>query len=132
MSNFQPPPDVELHLEHRPDVSSVARHAVQSLLPPHVDHWFEVDALLATSELASNVYQHTNDGARLHAWWRDQYGLRVEVRDTSPVLPRLPPADPRAPTRRGLKIVNDIATLWGAHPLEHGKAVWFELHPPTD
>jgi len=130
MSRFQPPPDIDLTLERVHTLSSTARHAVAALLPPHVDPGFRTDALLATSELAANVYHHTTNGARLQAWWREGQGLRVEVVDESPVLPQVrSDVDPAAPTGRGLKIVNDITTLWGAQPLDTGKAVWFEIHP---
>ena len=55
--------------------------------------------------------------------------MRVEVHDDNPALPTLGPADDEAAeSGRGLRLVDALATRWGAEPCpSDGKDVWFEL-----
>ncbi|WP_018656057.1 ATP-binding SpoIIE family protein phosphatase [Actinomadura flavalba] len=51
----------------------------------------------------------------------------VEVFDTDMRLPRIKSAGETDEGGRGLYLVDQLATRWGARPTPNGKAVWFEL-----
>ncbi|RSN52457.1 MULTISPECIES: ATP-binding SpoIIE family protein phosphatase [Actinomadura] len=51
----------------------------------------------------------------------------VEVFDTDMRLPRIRSAGETDEGGRGLYLVDQLATRWGARPTSDGKAVWFEL-----
>ncbi len=54
--------------------------------------------------------------------------LRVEVDDASPDLPgRTSDPGPGAESGRGLLLVEELASAWGAAPLAGGRRVWFEI-----
>jgi anti-sigma regulatory factor (Ser/Thr protein kinase) len=84
------------------------------------------DAVLVVSEMVTNAVRHGSGGIRLRLHWSGSY-LRVEVRDGSPLLPRLLPASPSADRGRGLRIVARLASRWGSTRLRDGKVVWVEL-----
>ena len=127
----------------QPEQVAQARHFVQGALAgcPAV-----TDAVLLTSELATNAVQHSATGrggafvvAISHAPGR----VRVTVADGgSATHPAVAPADDElACSGRGLLLVDDISERWGyagasdnriaggaeAGPREPGGAVWFEL-----
>jgi anti-sigma regulatory factor (Ser/Thr protein kinase) len=82
---------------------------------------------LLTTELATNAVLHAHSPFTVSVQV-DQGWVRVEVTDSSPVLPpkpRLPRPD--ATSGRGLVLVDILATRWGSERLETGKRVWFEL-----
>ncbi|MBG0826136.1 ATP-binding protein [Planomonospora sp. ID91781] len=92
-------------------------------------------AVLMTSELATNAVQHTRSGAdgffEVSVYLRGAF-LRVEVTDGGSALaPRVRPLDPEAeqlPGGRGLAIVELCATRWGqSGDGGPGRVVWFEL-----
>lgn len=89
------------------------------------------DVLLMVSELVTNACLHTRGGpVELRLSW-DGRRLRVEVVDSSPVLPVLRPyADPGRPGRHGLHVVARLARRWGCAPEGGGKLVWLEVPPP--
>ncbi|GGL52194.1 ATP-binding protein [Planomonospora parontospora] len=93
-------------------------------------------AVLMTSELATNAVQHTRSGAggffEVSVYLRGPF-LRVEVADGGSALqaPRVRPLDPEAeqlPGGRGLAIVELCAARWGqSGDGGPGRVVWFEL-----
>jgi anti-sigma regulatory factor (Ser/Thr protein kinase) len=84
-------------------------------------------AELLTSELVTNAIVHAHSECRLSVDV-DPTRVRVEVRDSSPVLPPPPkPPDPEATSGRGLVLVDTLATRWGTERARGGKRVWFEL-----
>lgn len=88
------------------------------------------DVLLMISELVTNACLHAGGPLelRLH---RSPELLRVEVLDTSPVLPRVRPRSGAGqPGGHGLRVVARLARSWGAEPVDGGKAVWLEVTPP--
>lgn len=118
---------LELHLEGTALDAGVARRAVMQFVGDEGSVDFVRDALLLTSELVSNAALYAPGSGSLTARLaRD--ALRVEVSDCSPVLPNLTvAADLPDVGGRGLQIVENLATSWGAHPTDQGKTVWFEL-----
>src|ERR1700728_1440334 len=83
-------------------------------------------AVLLVDECVANAVQH--GGGEFHLTVERRSGvLRVEVVDRSPQLPREVAPDAESERGRGLAIVAELASRWGADGLDHGKVVWFEL-----
>ncbi|MEU2164132.1 ATP-binding protein [Streptomyces sp. NPDC019208] len=55
-----------------------------------------------------------------------------QVRDGSRKLPQLRPAQTTDEFGRGLRLVDQMASKWGADPTPWGKEVWFELPEAPD
>ena len=126
-NDIKPPgPDVSFEFGHDPAAARLARQAIAPLL--HEDGQFAHDVELVTSEIVSNVVEHTHDGGRLDAW--DDDPLVLEVVDYDPIIPTIPPA---ASERggRGLLLVDGLAEEWGVAPTDTGKVVWAKLQRPT-
>ncbi len=85
-------------------------------------------AELALTELIANVVRHV-PGRRcqtcIHLW---ADGVRVEVADQDPRLPRPCADDELADGGRGLLLVAAVTDRWGVEPRPDGtgKTVWFE------
>lgn len=86
------------------------------------------DVALATTELVTNAVLHGREPIVVTVQLLDE-GLRVEVRDGSPVSPAFSMLDPTAVTGRGLLLVSAVADRWGVDPEPHGKVVWFVVGP---
>ncbi|GAA3161900.1 hypothetical protein GCM10010466_61110 [Planomonospora alba] len=92
-------------------------------------------AVLLTSELATNAVQHTGSGADGFfevSVYLVGGSLRVEVADAGGTAgaPRVRRPDPDAeqlPGGRGLAIVELCAARWGQSGDASGRVVWFEL-----
>lgn len=84
------------------------------------------DLALVVSELAANAVLHTPAEFTVTVRSVDD-GVRVEVADASPVLPQVKDHGDRAPTGRGLRIVDQLARERGVHRTDDGKVVWVEL-----
>jgi anti-sigma regulatory factor (Ser/Thr protein kinase) len=84
------------------------------------------NAVLVVSEMVTNAVRHGRGRARLRLHLAAGY-LRVEVRDASPLLPRLLPLNLTAERGRGLRIVARLASRWGSTRLKDGKVVWVDL-----
>jgi anti-sigma regulatory factor (Ser/Thr protein kinase) len=123
--------DREIRMRFTPSVSAprVARRAVEQCVGADAPTEFVYDAVLLTSELVTNAVTHTAGGSELSAYYDPSLGrLRVEVSDTSPVVPELREGAPgTGPGGRGLRIVDTVAARWGTTLLPSGKYVWFEL-----
>jgi anti-sigma regulatory factor (Ser/Thr protein kinase) len=88
------------------------------------------EVALVVSELAANAVLHTSSPFTVTV--HDLVdAVRVEVADDSPVLPQMKDHGDRAPTGRGLRIVDQLARARGVQPKDPGKVVWAEvaLHP---
>lgn len=84
------------------------------------------DALLLTSELVTNALLHAGAREISLRVCRLADGVRVEVTDRSPALPRTKPARGRS-AGRGLALVEAWSRRWGIAPAPPGKTVWFEV-----
>ncbi|MEU0443799.1 ATP-binding protein, partial [Streptomyces sp. NPDC006186] len=84
-------------------------------------------AELLVSELITNAVQYAGTGSVSLAVCLDEAVLRIEVCDTSPVLPQpaLPDADSEG--GRGLFLVAALADRYHAEPTETGKRCWAEI-----
>lgn len=86
-------------------------------------------AELALTELVTNVIRHVPDRRCTLVVLRQSNGVRVEVHDSSPVMPVMRPAGMLEESGRGLPTVALITDAWGADPAARGggKIVWFQL-----
>lgn len=84
------------------------------------------ELLLCLSEVVTNAVRHAATGVNLTVA-RDHDLVRVEVADSSPVLPvRRSPA-PDASSGRGLRILDQLTSGWGTRRTDGGKVVWFDF-----
>lgn len=88
-------------------------------------------AELLVSELVTNVLLHAHTAVELVASLTEG-AVRIEVRDTSRVLPTTGSHHQESQTGRGLELVELLADSWGVdvrdgHRGIEGKGVWFEL-----
>ncbi|MFE2522676.1 ATP-binding protein [Streptomyces sp. NPDC059382] len=85
-------------------------------------------AELALTELIANVVRHVPGRACSVLILCRPGGLRVEVSDDCPALPRVaePPGCELAEGGRGLLLIDAVTDRWGAEPNSIGKTVWFE------
>lgn len=83
---------------------------------------------LLTSELVTNAILHGgNDTMRISVGWTPPT-FRVEVLDHTPALPQQRHYSAEASTGRGLTLVTELSSNWGATPIGgNGKSVWFEM-----
>jgi len=89
-------------------------------------------ALLLVSEVVTNALLHGSAPRMLTVDVRADT-VRVEVADGSPVLPRVHGFAATAATGRGLRLLDSLASRWGADPDPgDGKVVWFEVGPVDD
>jgi len=84
-------------------------------------------AVLLTSELVTNAIAHEVTGIITLAITCPCDQLRVDVHDTSRVLPVLVDAAVDAETGRGLMLVTTLSAEWGFYRTPAGKAVYFTL-----
>ena len=117
----------EIRLPASPTTPSSARRFVENVFPPAAVARLD-DAKLLVSELVTNAVVRAQSPVDLRLI-ESETTVRIEVRDLSPVLPRVGDAPLDAESGRGLTIVDRRADRWGTEPEPQvGKAVWFELN----
>ncbi|MFB6830709.1 SpoIIE family protein phosphatase [Streptomyces hydrogenans] len=90
-------------------------------------------AALLISEVVTNAVRYAERPVTLRLWLRPlpdhrrRVVLRCEVGDDSPQLPRQRRARETDEAGRGLFVVRQLASRWGATRLSGGKVVWFEM-----
>ena len=89
-------------------------------------------AVLLTSELVTNAIRHEVTGIIMLAITCSCGQLRVDVHDTSRVLPMLVDAPVDAEAGRGLMLVTTLSAEWGFYRTPAGKAVYFTHAFPPD
>ena len=113
-----------------PEPAAVAR--VRSWAREQLDGWaISRDPLdntvLLASELATNAVIHAATPFEVTITY-DLGVVRVAVIDHIERLPELQHAAPTATSGRGIKLVQDLSSGWGAEAVAgNGKVVWFEL-----
>ncbi|MEV7007272.1 ATP-binding protein [Streptosporangium sp. NPDC051022] len=117
-----------------PDQVRPARNFVAGLLGD--SHPLRDDAVLLTSELATNAIEHSagpTSGSRefLITVSFVARGVLVTVQDSGSLkIPCPRESGPDATGGRGLALVNSLATQWGFHRDSMGTVIWFELGSP--
>lgn len=84
-------------------------------------------AVLLASELVTNAIGHEAGPTIVLAITCSFGQLRIEVHDTSRLLPVLVDAPVDAEAGRGLMLVATLSATWGVHRTPVGKAVYFTL-----
>lgn len=94
----------------------------------HVDASVQAreEIALVVSELTANAVLHTSAPFTVTVRALAD-AVRIEVADASDVLPHVKDHGDRAPTGRGLKIVDRLARARGSQTTADGKVVWAEL-----
>jgi serine phosphatase RsbU (regulator of sigma subunit)/anti-sigma regulatory factor (Ser/Thr protein kinase) len=82
--------------------------------------------VLAVSELVANAATHGRPPVRLRLRRTDRR-LSIDVTDADDHLPRRRLADDTDEDGRGMSIVANLASSWGARQLDEGKSVWCEF-----
>ena len=82
---------------------------------------------LLVSEVTTNATQHTGSTHVRVRVLEHGRRLRVEVSDGSPALPVPRGARPSDESGRGLALVEELASAWGADTRPDGKTAWFEI-----
>jgi anti-sigma regulatory factor (Ser/Thr protein kinase) len=111
-----------------PEAIAETRDFLRTLLPnsPVIDN-----ALLLTSEVATNAIRHSRSAGRTFTLVILDIGhaIRIEVVDDgAPTAPQVID-DIDAIAGRGMLLVASIATQWGTWSDEAGRTTWFELSP---
>ena len=120
-------------LEPHPSSVSRARRLVTRALGDLGRDELADDAALAVSELVTNALVHAGTPMEVVVS-RRRAEVVVEVLDDNPRLPFRRHHSELAGTGRGLHLVEQLTTAWGARERPPGKAVWFLLggEPVTD
>jgi anti-sigma regulatory factor (Ser/Thr protein kinase) len=85
---------------------------------------------LLVSELVTNAIRYASTGEITLRVILEPDSLVCEVHDSSPALPRVLQVDKDAENGRGLHVVSQLATKWGARRTLSGKVVWCEQPVP--
>jgi CheY-like chemotaxis protein len=85
---------------------------------------------LLTSEVVTNAVRHASSAPRIEAHLGPDT-VRVAVHDDDPTLPERREPDLGRPGGRGLHLLDQIASRWGAESTDQGKVVWFEIDRPA-
>ncbi|MCW3068849.1 MAG: hypothetical protein JWL67_1474 [Solirubrobacterales bacterium] len=109
---------------YEPEAVTAARRFVREVLSDQSPQTVEA-AELMTSELATNCVRHARTGFEVTI--RSRGEIRIEVRDTGGGQPTRLSPEPRAPSGRGLLIVEALSDSWGVIPSSEGKTVWFTV-----
>ncbi len=125
--------DSDAHIDLTLQAAASTPRAARHFLADTLRHWQVTTAVvdlatLLTSELVTNAVRYGRGLVRLRVRQAPP-SVRVEVHDDNPTLPVLgTEEDEAAESGRGLRLVDALATRWGAerHPVD-GKDVWFEL-----
>jgi anti-sigma regulatory factor (Ser/Thr protein kinase) len=92
--------------------------------------WHQIanDVALVVTELAANavVHAHSSFTVTLSS---NEDGVRVAVRDGSPLAPNLREPASMEVRGRGLRLVATLSASWGTDLEDDGKVVWAELVP---
>jgi PAS domain S-box-containing protein len=119
--------ELDRTLPPSPTSAGEARRLLREVLSESgAGDWVD-NAQVAVSELVTNALVHAGTPIRLHVEARSD-GLRVEVADGNPHLPRQRSYAPTSGTGRGLHLVEELVDDWGAFADPEGKVVWFEIH----
>ena len=117
---------VSCHLAGTPESVGEARRFVSTTLAAwSLTHYEDTGRLLA-SELATNSVVHAESPYEVRML-RLTAGVRVEVHDADVNLPQPLLVKAGRSSGRGLKLVSELSSAWGANLERDGKYVWFEL-----
>ena len=133
VGTVRPVPDVQtvnatLAVEAHPSAVREARSFLRRTLVAAAVADDVIDTiLLLASEVVTNAVIHARTTSELRVI-RTATVVRVEVADSSVLVPEMRVFDFESASGRGLAIVQAVASRWGVDQLsEAGKLVWFEV-----
>jgi anti-sigma regulatory factor (Ser/Thr protein kinase) len=94
-------------------------------MPPLID-----DAMLMTSEMATNALVHAHSPFRISVA-RTGGVISFAVQDATSRTPQKRKVDAHSAMGRGMGIVDALSSRWGCDVLPTGKVVWAELLSPA-
>jgi DNA-binding NarL/FixJ family response regulator len=115
--------------EAGPTAPGQARHFVRDLLGDTDASVLSTVELLVT-ELVTNAIVHASSTPTVDVFVAED-NVRIAVRDADPSMPRPRRPDPTRAGGRGMVLLEELATTWGADPDDDGKVVWFEIDLPS-
>lgn len=117
-----------LDLPATTDSVPVARRFVRQLIDAAASGADTDTAVLLVSEVVTNAVLHARTPMTVEVQTSGDE-VRVEVRDGSPVHPRIHAFSPTSATGRGLRLLDRLAARWGVErdAASGGKIVWFEV-----
>lgn len=87
--------------------------------------------MFMANELVTNALRHADTAFEVTVQISVGGSPRIQVIDGDPRLPPFPgPASLQATGGRGLWLVEQLASAWGAERHGDGKSVWFEVTQP--
>jgi len=116
-----------VRLASDPAAVPAARRQVQAALRAWAVPADPADTALLTSELVTNAVQHVAGPVITLVVSCARGQVRVDVHDTSGVLPEMADVPADAESGRGLHLVASLADEWGYYRTPAGKAVYFTL-----
>jgi DNA-binding NarL/FixJ family response regulator len=108
---------------------SMARRFVREVLGDAVGDLLSTAELLV-SELVTNAVLHASSEPQVDVVVTGR-SVRIEVFDDDPALPQRRTPDALRPGGRGLLLLEELSSRWGAEHHGTGKLVWFELDRPA-
>jgi anti-sigma regulatory factor (Ser/Thr protein kinase) len=109
-----------------PAAVPAARRFVAGVLKSWGEDALLADAVLITSELATNAVIHAASPFRVRLR-RAHTVIRIAIEDVGPSRPQERVSTPSDFGGRGVAIVRTLASQWGCDVLSDGKIVWAEL-----
>ncbi|HEX2574824.1 MAG TPA: ATP-binding protein [Aquihabitans sp.] len=90
------------------------------------------DALLMTSEAASNAVEHADSSCIEVVVERHGPVVRISISDDDPEQPVMLPQDPQRVGGLGIRLIDHLAVDWGVTEIAgDGKRVWFDVELPS-
>jgi serine phosphatase RsbU (regulator of sigma subunit)/anti-sigma regulatory factor (Ser/Thr protein kinase) len=127
------PEDHRVCFQLEPELPTV--RLARSLIRDPLKRWGLEDLIdsseLLVSELVTNAIKYANGEVMLRLILEPDT-LVCEVHDSSPALPRVLQVDKDAENGRGLHVVSQVASRWGARRTTGGKVVWCEQLVPAE
>jgi serine phosphatase RsbU (regulator of sigma subunit)/anti-sigma regulatory factor (Ser/Thr protein kinase) len=127
------PEDHRVCFQLEPELPTV--RLARSLIRDPLKRWGLEDLIdsseLLVSELVTNAIKYANGEVMLRLILEPDT-LVCEVHDSSPALPRVLQVDKDAENGRGLHVVSQVASRWGARRTTGGKVVWCEQLVPEE
>ena len=109
-----------------PEAPRESRRFVLTTLEEFAGEQFATVAALVVTELATNAIEHARSDFTVSVLASDG-GIRIEVRDWSPLEPSIQEPSPLAISGRGLLLVDALASTWGIVRRGDVKVVWAQL-----
>jgi anti-sigma regulatory factor (Ser/Thr protein kinase) len=127
------PEDHRLCFKLEPEFTSVRQ--ARSMIRDPLKRWGLAELVpvseLLISELVTNAIRYGGEnGEIMLRLVLEPDSLVCEVHDSSPALPRVLQVDNDAENGRGLHVVSELSSRWGARRTHTGKVVWCELLVP--